>query len=104
MTYTDKVKSSRVMKDIINDMKDEESIKFTYGKGWKGEPNVYTIKCYRDTDDDRTSYSIWTNFSGMNVDEITPTQVKCYTYDMMSQRTTYNFPLNKMIMVNSDIQ
>jgi len=25
--------------------------------------------------------------------------VKCYTYDMMSQRTNYSFPLYKMIMV-----
>ena len=48
MVYSDKVKGSRVILDIIKSMKDEESIKFTYGKGWKGEPNVYSIKCYKD--------------------------------------------------------
>lgn len=102
MTYSDKVKSSRVIREIIHSMKDEESIKFTYGKGWKGEPNVYSIKCYIDTEDGTPSYSIWNNVHGMNVDKITGTQVKCYTYDMMSQRTTYNFPLNEMIMVWKD--
>ena len=98
MVYSDKVKGSRVILDIIKSMKDEESIRFTYGKGWKGEPNVYKINCYVDKDG-VSSYSIWNNFSGMNVDSLGPTMVKCYTYDMMSQRTNYNFPLYEMIMV-----
>ena len=34
MVYSDKVKGSRVMLDIIKSMNDEETIKFTYGKGW----------------------------------------------------------------------
>jgi len=99
MTYSDKVKSSKVMLDIIKSMEDEESIKFTYGKGYKGEPEVYKINCYKDGIDGKTSYSIWNNFNGMNVSSLGPTTVKCYTFDMMSQRTTYNFPLNEMIMV-----
>ena len=98
MVYSDKVKGSRVILDIIKSMKDEESISFTYGKGWKGEPNVYKINCYVDKDG-KSSYSIWNNFSGMNVGSLGPTMVKCYTYDMMSQRTNYSFPLYEMIMV-----
>ena len=103
MKYSDKVKSSKVMLDIIKSMNDEESISFTYGKGYKGEPNVYKIKCYQDTVNGKKSYSIWTNFSGMNVDSLGPTMVKCYTYDMMSQRTNYSFPLYEMLMVNEEL-
>ena len=98
MVYSDKVKGSRVILDIIKSMKDEETIRFTYGKGWKGEPNVYKINCYID-DNGFSSYSVWNNFSGMNVASMGPTTVKCYTYDMMSQRTNYSFPLYEMIMV-----
>jgi len=98
MVYSDKVKASRAILKIIKSMKDGETIKFTYGTGWKGEPNVYSINCYVDKDD-KSSYSIWNSFSGMNVDSLGPTMVKCYTYDMMSQRTNYSFPLYKMLMV-----
>ena len=98
MVYSDKVKASRVMLDIIKSMNDEETIKFTYGKGWKGEPNVYRVHCYKDKEG-KSSYSIWNSFSGMNVDSLGPTTVKCYTYDMMSQRTNYSFPLYEMLMV-----
>jgi hypothetical protein len=35
----------------------------------------------------------------MNVDSLGPTTVKCYTYDMMSQRTNYSFPLYEMLLV-----
>jgi len=31
-----------------------------------------------------------------------PTTVKCYTYDMMSQRTNYSFPLYEMLMVEEE--
>ena len=100
MTYSDKVKSSKVMLDIINSLNDDESIQFTYNKGFKGEPNVYKIKCYKN-EEGIPSYSIWSNYSGMNVEKITGTMVKCYTYDMMSQRTSYNFPLNEMLMIST---
>ena len=99
MVYSDKVKASRVMLDIIKSMNDEETIKFTYGKGWKGEPNVYRVHCYKDKKG-VSSYSIWNSFSGMNVESIGPTTVKTYTFDMMSQKTTYTFPLYKMEIVN----
>ena len=98
MVYSDKVKASRVMLDIIKSMNDEEIIKFTYGKGWKGEPNVYRLHCYKSKEG-VSSYAIWNSFSGMNVDSLGPTMVKCYTYDMMSQRTNYSFPLYEMLMV-----
>ena len=101
MVYSDKVKASKAMLDIIKSMNDEETIKFTYGKGWKGEPNVYRVHCYKSKEG-VSSYSIWNSFSGMNVDSLGPTMVKCYTYDMRSQRTNYSFPLHKMLMVGEE--
>ena len=100
MKYSDKVKASRVMLDIINSMVNEESISFTYGKGFKGEPNKYTLKCWINKKG-VSSYSIWNNFSGMNVSSLGTTMIKCYTYDMMSQRTNYSFPLYKMELINT---
>ena len=61
--------------------------------------SVATNRVYKDKDG-KSSYSIWNSFSGMNVDSLGPTMVKCYTYDMMSQRTNYSFPLYEMIMVD----
>ena len=100
MKYSDKVKASRVMLDIINSMVNEESISFTYGKGFKGEPNKYTLKCWINKKG-VSSYSIWNSFSGMNVSSLGTTMVKCYTYDMMSQRTNYSFPLYEMQLINT---
>ena len=98
MVYSDKVKGSRVILEVIKSMKDEETIRFTYGTGYKGEPNVFKIHCYKDKKG-VSSYSVWNSFRGMNVASLGPTTVKCYTYDMMSQRTNYSFPLYEMIMV-----
>jgi hypothetical protein len=99
MAYSDKVKASRVMRDIIKSMKNEERIKVTYGIGYKGKANVYTIHAYASKEGEM-SYSIWSSFSGMNVESIGPTMVKTYTFDMMSQKTTYTFPLYEMELVN----
>jgi hypothetical protein len=46
------------------------------------------------------SYSIWSSFSGMNIDSLGPTMAKAYTFDMMSQKTSYNFPLYQMEIVS----
>jgi len=97
MTYSDKVKKSKKVLEAIKALKDNEVLEVTYGKGYKGEPNVYSIKAYSGYKGEM-SYSIWNNWTGMNIDSLTNTQAKAYTYDMMSQRTTYNFPLYEMEM------
>jgi len=38
----------------------------------------------------------------MNIDSIGKTTMKAYTYDMMSQRTTYTFPLYDMDVIPQD--
>lgn len=97
MTYSEKKKASKKVLEAIYGLKGNEMIKVQYGTGYKGKPNYYWIKAYDSHGD--MSYSIWTGFAGMNIDTLTNTQAKAYTYDMMSQRTTYNFPLYKMEIV-----
>ena len=97
MTYKEQIKESKRVLGLINNLKDKEVLEFSYGKGFRGEPNVYTLKCYIDATEE-ISYSIWTNVSGMNVGSISKTRVNCYSYDMMSQRTNYSFKLWEMVV------
>ena len=103
MTYSQKVKQSKKVLEAIRSLKDDQHIILSYGKNNTGEPKEYKIKAYKDYKD-RISYSIWKHdgwgMDGMNIDSLTNTQMKAYTYDMMSQRTTYNFPLYKMKIVS----
>ena len=98
MTYSDKVKQSKIVLEAIMGLKDEEKLKVTYGVGYKGKPNEYTIRAYSGRKDEM-SYSIWSTFSGMNIDVIGKTTMKAYTFDMMSQKTTYTFPLYKLNII-----
>ena len=92
MTYSDKVKQSKKVLEAIYGLKDEEKLKVTYGVGFKGKPNEYTIRAYSGRKG-AMSYSIWSSFSGMNIDTIGKTTMKAYTFDMMSQKTTYRMSL-----------
>lgn len=98
MTYSDKVKQSKKVLEAIKALKDNEVLEVSYGTGYKGKPNVYTIRAYSSTSrkGGNMSYSIWSTFSGMNIDSLGPTTAKAYTFDMMSQKTTYTFPLYEM--------
>jgi hypothetical protein len=101
MTYKEKIQSSIDVLDAIQALKDNEVLEVSYGIGYKGKPNVYTIRAYsseKGTDRDM-SYSIWSTFTGMNIDSMGPTTIKAYTFDMMSQKTTYMFPLYEMSIV-----
>ena len=103
MTYTDKVKASRGIVEAIKALGNDEHIVVTYGTDYNGEPRRYRIKCsiWKHSG---PSYSIHKDdvfaIEGMNIDSLTNTQAKAYTYDMMSQRTNYNFPLYEMTIVD----
>ncbi len=102
MTYTDKVKASKVLLESIKALNDGESIKVIYGTDYEGKPREYQIRChiYGHTG---ATYSIFKNdvftTNGMNIESLGRTIAKTYAYDMMSQRTTYNFPLYAMEIV-----
>jgi hypothetical protein len=103
MQYTDKIKASKIIIDAVNRLRNEEYIVVSYGTDSNNEPVLYRIKAsfygksgalYSIIRDD-----VWA-VNSMNINEFTNTQAKAYTYDMMSQRTTYNFPLYEMTLVN----
>ena len=105
MTYSDKVKASKDLLEAIKALGNDESIKVQYGTDYNGKPKQYKIKCsiYKPSG---PTYSIhkddfWA-IDGMNIESLTNTQAKAYTYDMMGQRTTYNFPLYAMKIVETD--
>jgi len=99
MTYQDKIKQSKKVLEAIHGLKDDESIVVTYGKTFKGEPKEFSIRAYKAYNDEM-SYSIWNSFQGMNIDKIGKTTMRGYTYDMMSQKTTWTFPLYEMNIIN----
>jgi len=98
MTYSDKVKQSKKVLNAIQSLKDGESIEVSYGTDREGKPKQYTIRAYKSYKDEIT-YSIWSSYQGMNIDSIGKTTMKAYRYDMMSQRTTYVFPLHKLNVI-----
>jgi hypothetical protein len=103
MTYSDKVKASNIIINAINGLKDKEYIVVSYGTDYDNKPQQYRITCsiFRGN---KPSYSITRNdvwaMAGMNIGEFTNTMAKAYNYDMMSQRTSYNFPLYEMELID----
>lgn len=106
MTYSDKVKQSKVLLDAIKALGNDESIKVIYGTDYNGKPVTYKIGCtiWKSSG---PSYSIYRDdsfgLSGMNIDSMAKTTMKAYTYDMMGQRTQYTFPLYEMEIVKEEV-
>ena len=109
MTYQDKVKAGKALVEKIKALGNDEYIVVTYGTDMDGFPKRYRIKCMEYSSDRlANSYSIhrddvWA-IDSMNISEFTNTMAKAYTYDMMGQRTTYNFPLYEMTIVYQPFQ
>ena len=101
MTYSQKVKASKVLVEAIKALGNDEYVIVQYGKDYNGQPMEFKVRCsvWRD----KPSYSIHKNeklsLDGMNISSIGNTTIKAYTYDMMSQKTTYTFPLYAMTIV-----
>ena len=104
MTYSDKVKQSKNVLNAIQSLKDDEHIIVSYGIDREGRPNYYKINAYKSYNGEMR-YSIHKDtplsFDGMNIEKIGKTTMKGYTYDMMSQRTNYVFPLYSMHVINN---
>ena len=104
MTYSDKVKQSKNVLNAIQSLKDDEHIIVSYGTDREGKPNYYKVNAYKSYSGEMR-YSIHKDsplsFDGMNIESIGKTTMKGYTYDMMSQRTTYNFPLYSMHVIKT---
>ena len=99
MSYISKVKECKAIINRITSLSDGESISIIY----KGD--TYAIRAYKSysSKGDSVSYSVWDKgFRGMNVDKITGTSLKLYSYDMMSQRTTYRLDLSKCSIIDPE--
>ena len=101
MKYSDKLNKSKSILDSIYSLKPEQEVIVIYGTDYKGEPKEFRIRCYKNYNNEGFHYSIWESngLGGMNIDKIGRTTMKGYTYDMMSQKTTYVFPLYKMSII-----
>ena len=86
VSYSDKVKKASAIHTAIVSMKQDDKLEFYY----RGDK--YKVKAYSSWNDEM-SYSIWNSFRGMNVNKIGKTSLSLYTYDMMSQKTTYRMSL-----------
>ena len=86
LKYSEKVKKAAPILNAIKALKADESLKISYaGKEFK----VSAYKAYND----EMSYSVWNGINGMNVSKVGRTSLSLYTFDMMSQKTTYTLSL-----------
>ena len=114
MTYQEKIKASKNVLAAIKALGHSEVLQFTYGTEYDystktNVPRVFELKAYTYKSTGDTDYSVYEAKAfgrGMNVDKITSTSLKLYSYDMMGGRTTYTMPLYAMkmglITINAD--
>lgn len=96
MKYSAKVKDCSAIYNAIKALKGGEVLEVTYGTTYKGEPAVYEIRAYNSYKDEM-SYTISSGvFFSMNISKVGKTSMNAYSYDMMSQKTTYRFQFSKM--------
>ena len=88
MSYLDKVKKCKEIISAIISLMQDQTINILY----KGE--TYTISAYVAYNGEM-SYSVWKDHRGMNVSKVGKTSLTLYTFDMMSQKTTYRLDLSK---------
>ena len=107
LSYVEKVKAAKEKLEVLKSMKPGDNLKVSFDSitKWNTEElQEFSISCWswgaRDI-----SYSIYKAGSfteGMNL-TLSRTTLKAYTYDMMSQKTTYNFPLYQMNIIEGDL-
>ena len=98
MKYLDKVKASKEVIEAITSLPKDGELKVIFGKDRSGQPKEYKIRAY-EAYSSEMSYSIWSGIDGMNIESIGRTTMKGYSYDMMSQRTNYTFPLYEFKLI-----
>jgi len=94
--YAAKVKKCSSLVNTIKDLKEDESIDLMYGD------KKLQIRAYKnsiDREDREMSYSIWSTYNGMNISKIGNTTISAYTFDMMSQKTTFTFDIEKIEVI-----
>ena len=91
MKYTAKKKASTIRQAILS-LRDGETLNISYaGKEYK-------VSAYNGYNEEM-SYSVWNGIQGMNVSKVGRTSISLYTFDMMSQKTTYRMNLLYMEVI-----
>jgi len=111
LSYNDKVKMSKKNLELMDCMFEGEKIKVTFNtiKKYKGGLEEFTINCWEDKVTRKgekvieKSYSIHKSFQGMNL-KLSKTTLRGYSFDMMSQKTTYNFPIWEMNIIGDVVK
>ena len=91
MKYSTKVKKASSVRKAILSLKADQDMAVVYGN------KKFKIRAYKSYNDEM-SYSVWNGITGMNVSKVGRTSLSLYTYDMMSQKTTY-----RMSLLNIDV-
>ena len=95
MSYISKVKECKAIIDRITSLSEDQTIDIIY----RGD--TYKISAYRAYNG-VMSYSVWKDYRGMNVSKVGKTSLTLYTFDMMSQKTTYRLDLSKCSIANPE--
>lgn len=100
MKYIDKIRKSDKIYSLVTSLEYGDKLTVEYGTDRYGKVRRFEIVNYNSIDKNRPSYSIKEADrvlgESMNIEHVTKTQLKAYTFDMMKQKTTYNFPIYKM--------
>ena len=106
MKYIDKVRQSDKIYSFVTSLEYGDRLTVEYGKDRYGKVRRFEIVNYNSINKNRPSYSIKEADrvlgESMNIDHVTKTQLKAYTFDMMKNRTTYNFPIHQMKFIKAE--
>ena len=94
MSYSKKVKECKPFVDMVKGLKENQYMEFAYNG------NNYKLSAYEGYNGEMR-YSVWSGFQGMNVSKIGNTSISLYTFDMMSQKTTYTLDIMKCLKEGS---
>ena len=94
MSYSKKVKECKPFVDMVKGLKENQVMSFAY----KG--NRFNLSAYKSYKGEM-SYSIWVGMRAMNVSNIGNTSLSLYTFDMMSQKTTYTLDIREVLKEGS---
>jgi hypothetical protein len=97
MTYSERVKASKVIVSRIDSLREGGSFTFKY------RDIVYFLDCYSISESTgRSSCAVNKvgsfGYNGMNVDKIGPTSLYLYTFNMMGQKSTYKMDMSLMVI------
>ena len=94
MSYSKKVKECKPFVDMVKGLKENQYMEFAYAG------NKYKLSAYEGYKGEMR-YSVWNSFQGMNVSKIGNTSISLYTFDMMSQKSTYTLDILKCLKEGS---